>query len=112
MVNFDMNTHQSGEPHVVGLTNGDFVVGWQAGGACAPQHHGSPLRRTGAPPAAAFTVTTPSGDNSLPRVAKLANGEFIFAWQSSTADGAGAGILARGFNAQGTAKAAQFVVRQ
>lgn len=100
-----------GSPHIVGLTNGDFVIVWHGGVAGRRNIFARTYTSTGVPRSPAFLVNTAgAGDNLHPRVAPLANGAFLVTWQGMRADASGYGILARRFNANRSPSASQFRV--
>ena len=58
-----------------------------------------------------FRVNTfTTGNQSYPRVAMDADGDFVVAWESDGQDGSGYGVFARRFNAAGVAQGAEFRV--
>ena len=85
-------------------SRGDFVtVWWDDAGVLARR-----FDRGGAP-VGAEVVVGGAGYELFPDLARTPDGGFVVVWNAS-ADGSGAGISARRFDAQGTALAAAFVV--
>jgi alpha-tubulin suppressor-like RCC1 family protein len=100
-VNTTTQGHQS-NPAVAGLTNGSFVVTWQATDASGDGIFLQRYNATGHKIGGQAQVNTVSvDDQSLPAIAGLANGGFVIAWQSAQQDGSGLGVYAQCYRANG-----------
>lgn len=93
---------------------GNFVVAWTS-----PQdgdQDGIVARRydaSGAPRTNEFFVNaTTAGNQGDPVVASTLSGRFVIAWESDGQDGDGAGILARRFDADGSAVGDEIAINQ
>jgi alpha-tubulin suppressor-like RCC1 family protein len=89
-------------PSVAGLDNGSFVIAWQSpddsGQGIFMQRYNAAGKAQGAE---TQVNTTELNDQSLPRVAGLANGSFVVVWQSNLQDGSKLGIYMQRFGANG-----------
>jgi hypothetical protein len=101
------------QPTVAMSPDGDFVVAWESldqdgdgEGVFARRFSAGGRPRGGEIPVTA----TRAGDQLLPAVAGDRSGSFVVAWEDSDADGGG--ILARRFDASGTAAAGELAVNQ
>ena len=106
---FAVGTGASGgaAPSVTALPDG-FVVALTAGGDVLYQRFSA----TGTPTDAMArpALDDPAGTQDQPAVAALPDGTFVIAWRDTTGDGAGTGIRARVFRADGAAVSDPVVV--
>jgi hypothetical protein len=87
-------------PAIAGLSNGGFVVVWEAAGkdgdgkaVVARQY-----KSDGTPDGGEFRVNTlTTNDQITPAVASLGNGRFVVVWVSVNQDGSGYGVYAQRF---------------
>jgi PhoPQ-activated pathogenicity-related protein len=115
---FQVNQFTAGNQQApsLGMDNtGAFVVAWQSAGqdgtgdAIVARRY----NRDGVALANEFVVNQfTTGNQSAPSVASNSNGSFVVAWQSAGQDGSGDAIVARQYDAAGTALANEFVVNQ
>jgi hypothetical protein len=100
-------------PAVASDALGNFVVVWQsneqAGGTNGiyAQLYDSTGRLVGPQ---LHVNTTTAGNDQAPTVAMAADGRFLVAWQSDTADGSSWGIMARAYAAGGTPASGEIAV--
>jgi Ca2+-binding RTX toxin-like protein len=115
---FLVNTTVTGNqaaPSVTALSDGRFVAVWQSDetgdggtGTCIRMRIYNP---DGTPAGEDQVVNTAGGgDQTLPVVAELEDGNIVVAWQSDASDGDGTSVRARMYDAFGTALASEFVV--
>lgn len=94
---------------------GSFVIAWQSTGQDG-SGDGIYARRygyDGVALAGEFRVNNSTGgDQRAPALAMEPDGDFVIAYQSSTIDGNGVGIVARAYKASGSAVASEFRVNQ
>ncbi len=94
---------------VTTLTNGDFVVMWpsRSQDGYLPLDYGiygQIFSASGVKKGSEFPVNTfIAGDQIFPHIAPLTDGGFVAAWTSTYQDGAGQGVYARRFDANGKA---------
>jgi len=93
-------------PDVAGTADG-FVVAMTAGGDVHMQRFGSDGT---ARDASAVTVAADAGTQEQPAVGAMTSGEILVVWRDELADGAGTGIGARAFAADGTPQQDPFVL--
>lgn len=97
-------------PKTVRISNGNVVAVWRDEGAGDGSGMGIYMRimsPTGTAVGNEILVnTTTTGDQTLPSIVVLVNGDFVISW-SSPQDGSGFGIYAQRFNASGVALGAQ-----
>ena len=101
------------QPRVAGLSDGGFVVAWQSNGQdkSGLGVYGQRFSAAGAKAGAEFRVnTTTADDQALPAVAAFPVGGFVVAWQSRGQDGAGLGIFAQRYDANGKNAGKEFQV--
>jgi hypothetical protein len=100
-------------PAVASDALGNFVVGWQsneqAGGTNGiyAQLYDSSGRLIGPQ---LHVNTTTAGNDQAAAVAMAADGRFLIAWQSDTADGSSWGIVSRAYAANGTPASGEILV--
>ena len=87
------------------LTDGSFVVAWQAAGGKIFAHK---LDAAGVPASGADIELSPAGNTSLDSIAALQNGGFVAQWTTASsnlpgADGSGYGAVMAMFDANGVA---------
>ena len=100
-------------PDIAALADGGYVITWQSAlqdgsgiGIYAQAYNANGTLRGGE-----FRVNTyTASDQTAPEVDALADGGYVICWQSSGQDGAGAGIYAQAYNANGTARGTEFRV--
>ena len=98
---------------VTGLTNGGFVVTWQSYGHDGDNNgiYGRLYSATGAPLNSEFLINTyTTGEQNLPAVAGLTNGQFVVTWQSAAQDGSGYGIYGQRYSDTGTKLGGEFLI--
>ena len=107
---FQVNTYTNNTlnfPSVAAAASGDFLVAWQSLHQDGPVDWGVFAKRfsnAGAALASEFQVNTNTvGNQSLPRVAALAAGNFVVAWTSFGQDGSEFGVFARRVTSSGAA---------
>jgi CSLREA domain-containing protein len=92
---------------------GNFVIAW-TDSTIDGAANGIAFRRFSASGVALAPTqlvnTTSVGDQSNAAISMAANGDFVVSWTSNGQDGSGDGVYARAFNANGTAKTAEFRV--
>ncbi len=105
---FQVNTTTSSDQRVPAVAvdaAGNFVVVWQSfdqDSAGTSGIYGQRYTAAGATVGTEFLVNTnTAGDQSLPAIAMEDNGDFVVAFQSSTIDGNGLGVVFRRFTAAG-----------
>ena len=98
---------------VTGLTNGGFVVTWQSYGHDGDNNgiYGRLYSATGAPLNSEFLINTyTTGEQNLPAVAGLTNGQFVVTWQSLGQDGSYYGTYGQLYSATGAKVGNEFRV--
>ncbi len=113
IVNSSTNDFQV-EPNITTLADGRVVMTWRSfdnGDGTTSAIHARIFNANGTPTGPDFLVASTTADQqSNPSVAVLANGNIVFAWESTdTADGSEGCIRTRIFSDTGTAVAADFV---
>ncbi len=117
---FQVNTYITGNQHLgysstSSLSNGNFVVAWYDESGEDGSGYGvfaQIFNATGAKVGNQFQVNTyTSGNQLLPLVSSLSNGDFVITWtDESGEDGSGYGVFAQIFNATGAKVGSQFQV--
>jgi hypothetical protein len=101
-------------PHVAALRNGGFVVVWTSKQEGGNADYGIRAQRFSAAGARAGTElqvnTFKRSDQKVPQVAAFSNNSFVVAWASILQDGAGSGVYAQRFAANGAKLGAEFRV--
>jgi len=115
-IEFRANAHTAGEQFgatVAALTSGRFIIGWHSLGQDGSGWgvYAQRYKLGGAVAGVEFRANTPTaGDQMNPAIAGLSNGGFVIAWEAANKDGSGKAIVARKYNADGTASGAEFRV--
>ena len=110
IVNADIDGNQQ-YADVTALADGDFVVTWQSDSidGSSTGIAGQRFDATGARVGDEFRVNTyTDGDQMVPSVTGLSNGDFVITWMSSGQDGPTFGIFGQRFGADGTPIGAEF----
>lgn len=116
---FQVNTYTTGHqgaPRASASADGSFVLVW--GGEGSPDNSvrgvfGQRYDSTGTRVGTEFQVNTYTNfQQTQPDVSSNATGEFVVTWQSNGQDGAGYGIFARAFKADGTPDTPEIQVNQ
>lgn len=103
---FEVGTGLSAAAPAIAGTADGFVVVFAAGGGIHMHRFGA----DGSPVGAPELVHDAAGAQDTPSVAALPDGRFLVAWADETIDGAGSGIGARAFGADGVAVAEAFAL--
>ena len=114
VVNTEVTNNQQ-EPAVAGLTDGGYVIVWQANAHPTDSGWGIYGQRYDADGNAVggeFHVNTTTASNQqVPQVAGLDDGSFVVVWQdNSGADGNGLGVFGQRYAADGTALGGEFQI--
>jgi hypothetical protein len=113
---FQVNTYtteRQNRPAVAMGPQGDFVVVWNSGTQDGAGYgvFGQRYDAAGVPVGGEFQVNTyTTNDQSRPRVAIDATGNFVVVWRSYTQDGSNYGIFAQRYDAAGTLRGTEFQV--
>jgi hypothetical protein len=100
-------------PAVAVDTAGDFVIVWQSDQGGSLGVFGQLYNGAGQPLGGEFQVNqSTAGNRQSPAVARAPDGRFLVAWQSDGGQDGGSswGVLARAYNAGGSAASNEFVV--
>jgi Ca2+-binding RTX toxin-like protein len=112
LANFTYRGGSQSESSVAGLTNGNFVVTWTSNHPTSNYQdiYFTLFRPDGTriqgstPPALSFS----DGLQTQPKVVALADGGFLIAWTTNTRSGAGEGVMAQRYNANGSRVGSEF----
>ena len=110
-----VNPPNNAGPAIAAQPNGDFVIVWhdlsQEGIGAGGGIFGRRFDAAGMAIGGEFHVNTyTTGGQRYPSVGVDADGDFVVAWQSFGLDGDNEGVIARRFDATGTAVTGEFVV--
>ncbi|MGF1936120.1 MAG: beta strand repeat-containing protein [Nostoc sp. ChiQUE02] len=111
---FKVNTSTSGDqinPTIAIDATGDFVISWQSQDGSGTGIYAQRYNSAGVAQGNEFKVNTYTADNqSNPKVAMDAAGDFVISWQSYYQDGSYYGIYAQRYNSAGVAQGNEFKV--
>ncbi|MEH1966423.1 beta strand repeat-containing protein [Nostoc sp.] len=111
---FKVNTSTSGDqinPTIAIDATGDFVISWQSQDGSGTGIYAQRYNSAGVAQGNEFKVNTYTTDNqSNPKVAMDAAGDFVISWQSYYQDGSYYGIYAQRYNSAGVAQGNEFKV--
>ena len=113
---FPVNTFTTGNqsnPSIALDADGDFVIAWESSGqdGAGDGIYAQRYTANGIAAGSEFLVNTfTTGSQSNPSIALNADGDFVIAWESSGQDGAGDGIYAQRYTANGIAAGSEFLV--
>lgn len=100
-------------PDIACDANGNYIIAWQSNGQdgdgngiYAQRYNASGVAQGGEFRVNSFTT----GEQTAPRVAMDADGDFIITWVSNEQDGNSTGIYAQRYNAAGVAQGSGFLV--
>ncbi len=107
-------TNSQTDARVAGLKDGGFVATWEDGSGADYNIRFQRFDANGAKVGPEGTAnTTPTGDQYNPDVASWSDGSFVIAWEDYSVTGgdpSGYAIRAQIYNADGTARAGEFLV--
>jgi hypothetical protein len=111
LVNTTTNSSQN-IAAITALTNGNFIVAWQSDGQDGTNNIYSRIYdANGNPQTGELLINTITSDEQQnPKIAALANGSFVFTWESKNQDGDNKGVYARIYNANGVAQTGELLI--